>query len=58
MPNGVNRLAKRERREGSMLTGLIIRPIMGKKTSILSKLEIAKKKKKNRIRTDRALTNR
>lgn len=57
MPNGVNRLAKRERREGSMLTGLIIRPIMGKKTSILSKLEIAKKKK-NRIRTDRALTNR
>lgn len=54
MPNGVNRLAKRERREGSMLTGLIIRPIMGKKTSILSKLEIAKKKKKNRIRTDRA----
>lgn len=40
-----------------MLTGLIIRPIMGKKTSILSKLEIAKKKK-NRIRTDRALTNR
>lgn len=48
MPNGVNRLAKRERREGSMLTGLIIRPIMGKKTSILSKLEIAKKKKKKK----------
>lgn len=37
-----------------MLTGLIIRPIMGKKTSILSKLEIAKKKTQD---THRALTN-